>query len=103
VPKYDGILRVKGDDEVITVAPKGHQPFRTVDIRGRLNLAGPKRRAAAQSFCFGLREEMPATAAIMMLAPISASSRTMSGGIPMSSRDQRQQQCCRCGSHYAEK
>jgi hypothetical protein len=29
---------------------------------------------------------MPATAAITMLAPINASSRTMSGGIPMSSR-----------------
>ena len=40
----------------------------------------------AQDYCLTLREEMPATAAIIMLAPINASSRTMSGGIPMSSR-----------------
>ena len=40
----------------------------------------------AQGYCLTLREEMPATAAIIMLAPINASSRTMSGGIPMSSR-----------------
>ena len=39
----------------------------------------------AQGYCLTLREEMPATA-IIMLAPINASSRTMSGGIPMSSR-----------------
>ena len=40
----------------------------------------------AQGYCLTFREEMPATAAIIMLAPIKASSRTMSGGIPMSSR-----------------
>ena len=30
VAKGDKIFRVKGDDEIITVAPECHQPFRTV-------------------------------------------------------------------------
>jgi hypothetical protein len=34
VAKHDGVLGVKGDNEVITVGSKGHQPFRAVDIRG---------------------------------------------------------------------
>ena len=46
----------------------------------------PSHPHPAQGYCLTLREEMPATAAIIMLAPINASSRTMSGGIPMSSR-----------------
>jgi hypothetical protein len=29
VAKDDKIFRVKGDDEIITVAPEGHQPSRT--------------------------------------------------------------------------
>src|ERR1700727_1339954 len=40
-------------------------------------------------YCLRLREEMPAIAVITMLAPISASSRIMSGGIPIASRAMR--------------
>jgi hypothetical protein len=29
VAKGDNIFRVKGDDEIITVSPEYHQPFRT--------------------------------------------------------------------------
>ena len=53
----------------------------------RVERTGPSHDVeTAQGYCLTLREEMPATAAIIMLAPINASSRTMSGGIPMSSR-----------------
>ena len=53
----------------------------------RVERTGPSHDVEiAQGYCLTLREEMPATAAIIMLAPINASSRTMSGGIPMSSR-----------------
>ena len=53
----------------------------------RVERTGPSHDVeTAQGYCLTLREEMPATAAIVMLAPINASSRTMSGGIPMSSR-----------------
>jgi hypothetical protein len=38
VPKYDDILRVKRDDKVIAVAPKRHQPFRTLDVGGQPKL-----------------------------------------------------------------
>jgi hypothetical protein len=34
----------------------------------------------AQGYCLILREEMPVTAAIIMLAPINASSQTMAAG-----------------------
>ena len=38
VPKHDNVLRVKRDDKVITVAPKRHQPSRTLDVGGQPNL-----------------------------------------------------------------
>jgi hypothetical protein len=42
--------------------------------------------ASVGAYCFRLREGIAATAVIMTLAAIIASSRTMSGGIPMLSR-----------------
>ena len=46
----------------------------------------PDARSHARVYCFRLREDMPATPTIVTLAAISASSRTMLGGIPMLSR-----------------
>jgi hypothetical protein len=54
--------------------------------RGYLSRSKCGRPSAVQCFCFDLREEIPATAATIALAAISASSRIMSGGIPMASR-----------------
>jgi hypothetical protein len=34
VAKHDGVLGIKGDNEVATVRSKRHQPFRAVDIGG---------------------------------------------------------------------
>ena len=62
---------------------------RSITGRPRVARTGPLtmwRPHPAQGYCLTFREEMAATAAIIMLAPINASSRTMSGGIPMSSR-----------------
>jgi hypothetical protein len=38
VTKYDGVLRVEGDNEVITVASKCHQPFRMLHAGGQRTL-----------------------------------------------------------------
>ena len=35
VAKHDGVLGVKGDNEVITVGSKSHQPLRTFSARGQ--------------------------------------------------------------------
>jgi hypothetical protein len=48
--------------------------------RSRVERTGPLtmwRPHPTQGYCLILREEMPATTAITMLAPINASSRTM--------------------------
>ena len=37
--KHDDVLGVEGDDKFIAVAPKCHQPFRTFDAGGQLNLS----------------------------------------------------------------
>jgi hypothetical protein len=55
---------------------------RRVTSRFGRSTPGPAPRA----YCFRLREDVPAMAAIMTLAAISASSRTMPGGIPTSTR-----------------
>ena len=73
----------KLEGEVITVAPKS---FLDARYQRPTQPLKAKQHSAVQSFCFGLREEMQATTATMMLAAISASSRTMSDGIPMPSR-----------------
>jgi len=38
VAKDDDVFWIEGDNEVIAVAPKCHQPFRTLDAGGQLNL-----------------------------------------------------------------
>jgi hypothetical protein len=53
--KHNGVLRVEGEDEVVTVAPKCHEPFRTL-------YAGGQRNPLTQCYCFRLLEEIPATA-----------------------------------------
>ena len=37
--KHDDVLGVEGDDEFIAIASKCHQPFRTFDAGGQLNLS----------------------------------------------------------------
>jgi hypothetical protein len=38
VAKHDDVLGIEEHDEVIAVTPKGHQPFRTLDVGGQPNL-----------------------------------------------------------------
>ena len=35
VAKHDDALRVEEHDDVVAIAPKSHQPFRTIDARSR--------------------------------------------------------------------
>ena len=59
VPKYNDILRVKRDDKVIAVAPKRHQPFRTLAVGGQPNL---KRTIKAVGSLVGDRDDWPTPA-----------------------------------------
>jgi hypothetical protein len=56
MPKHDDIFRVKADNEVIAVAPKCHQPFRTLDVGGQPNL---KRFIEAVGSLVGDRVDWP--------------------------------------------
>jgi hypothetical protein len=47
--KHDDVLGIKQHDEVIAVSAKGHQPFRTLDIRSQLNLSKKGHAAPGRS------------------------------------------------------
>jgi hypothetical protein len=47
--KHDDVLGIKQHDEVIAVSAKGHQPFRTRDIRSQLNLSKKGHAAPGRS------------------------------------------------------
>jgi hypothetical protein len=54
VAKHDDILGVEQHHEVIAVSPQGHQPFRTLDIRGQLNLSKKGHAALGRPYYYRL-------------------------------------------------
>ena len=56
VAKHDDVLGVEEHDEVIAVTPKGHQPFRTLDVGGQPNL---KRFIEGVGSLVGDRDDWP--------------------------------------------